>query len=298
MMRIGLFILTNLAVMFVFGIILSLLGIDASSMTGLLIFAAIFGFGGSIISLLLSKTMALRAVGAQVIKQPKNTQEQWLFDVVRRQSEQAKIKMPDVAIYQAPDMNAFATGARRDHSLVAVSTALLETMSKDEAEAVIAHEISHIANGDMVTMTLLQGILNTFVIFISRVLASVVAQAMSERNRGMSTMIYFLIVMVFEFVFGILASIITMWFSRRREFYADAGSARIVGAHKMIAALERLKVSYEPKEDASIMAFCINGVKKAKFSELFMSHPPLDKRIEALRNGTYLSKTENSQLVR
>ncbi|GAA5109644.1 protease HtpX [Orbus sasakiae] len=298
MMRIGLFILTNLAVMFVFGIILSLLGIDASSMTGLLIFAAIFGFGGSIISLLLSKTMALRAVGAQVIKQPKNAQEQWLFDVVRRQSEQAKIKMPDVAIYQAPDMNAFATGARRDHSLVAVSTALLETMSKDEAEAVIAHEISHIANGDMVTMTLLQGILNTFVIFISRVLASVVAQAMSERNRGMSTMIYFLIVMVFEFVFGILASIITMWFSRRREFYADAGSARIVGAHKMIAALERLKVSYEPKEDASIMAFCINGVKKAKFSELFMSHPPLDKRIEALRNGTYLSKTENSQLVR
>lgn len=298
MMRIGLFILTNLAVMFVFGIILSLLGIDASSMTGLLIFAAIFGFGGSIISLLLSKTMALRAVGAQVIKQPKNAQEQWLFDVVRRQSEQVKIKMPDVAIYQAPDMNAFATGARRDHSLVAVSTALLETMSKDEAEAVIAHEISHIANGDMVTMTLLQGILNTFVIFISRVLASVVAQAMSERNRGMSTMIYFLIVMVFEFVFGILASIITMWFSRRREFYADAGSARIVGAHKMIAALERLKVSYEPKEDASIMAFCINGVKKAKFSELFMSHPPLDKRIEALRNGTYLSKTENSQLVR
>lgn len=298
MMRIGLFILTNLAVMFVFGIILSLLGIDASSMTGLLIFAAIFGFGGSIISLLLSKTMALRAVGAQVIKQPKNAQEQWLFDVVRRQSEQAKIKMPDVAIYQAPDMNAFATGARRDHSLVAVSTALLETMSKDEAEAVIAHEISHIANGDMVTMTLLQGILNTFVIFISRVLASVVAQAMSERNRGMSTMIYFLIVMVFEFVFGILASVITMWFSRRREFYADAGSARIVGAHKMIAALERLKVSYEPKEDASIMAFCINGVKKAKFSELFMSHPPLDKRIEALRSGTYLSKTENSQLVR
>lgn len=298
MMRIGLFILTNLAVMFVFGIILSLLGIDASSMTGLLIFAAIFGFGGSIISLLLSKTMALRAVGAKVIKQPKNAQEQWLFDVVRRQSEQAKIKMPDVAIYQAPDMNAFATGARRDHSLVAVSTALLDTMSKDEAEAVIAHEISHIANGDMVTMTLLQGILNTFVIFISRVLASVVAQAMSERNRGMSTMVYFLIVMVFEFVFGILASIITMWFSRRREFYADAGSARIVGAHKMIAALERLKVSYEPKEDASIMAFCINGVKKAKFSELFMSHPPLDKRIEALRNGTYLSKTQNSQLVR
>ncbi|RKS87054.1 heat shock protein [Orbus hercynius] len=297
MMRIGLFILTNLAVMFVFGLVLSIFGVDARSTSGLLIFAAIFGFGGSIISLLLSKTMALRAVGGTVIKQPRNAQEQWLFDVVRRQSEQVNIKMPDVVIYKAPDMNAFATGARRDHSLVAVSTALLESMSQDEAEAVIAHEISHIANGDMVTMTLLQGVLNTFVIFISRILASVVVQAMSERNRGMSTMVYFLIVMVFEFVFGILASLITMWFSRRREFYADAGSAKIVGTQKMIAALERLKVSYEPKEDVSIMAFCINGVKKAKMSELFMSHPPLDKRIEALRNGTYLSQSTDGRLI-
>lgn len=297
MMRIGLFILTNLAVMFIFGIVLSLLGVDASSVTGLLIIAAIFGFGGAIISLLLSKTMALRAVGGQIIKQPRNTQEQWLVDVVRRHSQLVNIQMPDVAIYRAPDMNAFATGARRNHSLVAVSTALLETMSRDEAEAVIAHEISHVANGDMVTMTLLQGILNTFVIFISRILASFVAQAMSERNRGMSTMVYFVIVMIFEFVFGILASLIAMWFSRRREFYADAGSAKIVGANKMIAALERLKVSYEPKEDASIMAFCINGAKKVKFSELFMSHPPLDKRIEALRNGTYLSKTEGGRIV-
>lgn len=298
MMRVGLFILTNLAVMFVFGIVLSIFGIDSSSVTGLLIFAALFGFGGSIISLLLSKTMALKAVGGKVIQQPSNQQEQWLFDVVRRQSEQANIKMPDVAIYRAPDMNAFATGARRDHSLVAVSSALLETMTRDEAEAVIAHEISHIANGDMVTMTLLQGVLNTFVIFISRILAQVVAQALSERNRGMSTIAYYVIVMVFEFVFGILASIITMWFSRRREFYADAGAAKLVGSHKMIAALERLKVSYEPQEDSSIMAFCINGAKKVKFSELFMSHPRLDKRIEALRNGTYLSASnKNSGLV-
>ncbi|WP_392553137.1 protease HtpX [Orbus wheelerorum] len=298
MMRIGLFILTNLAVMFIFGIVLSILGVDASSTSGLLIMAAIFGFGGAIISLLLSKTMALRAVGGQVIKQPQNAQEQWVIDIVRRQSELVNLQMPDVAIYKAPDMNAFATGARRNHSLVAVSTALLETMNRDEAEAVIAHEISHIANGDMVTMTLLQGVLNTFVIFISRILATFVAQAMSERNRGMSTMVYYIIVMVFEFVFGILASLIAMWFSRRREFYADAGAAKIVGAHKMIAALERLKVSYEPKEDASIMAFCINGAKKVKVSELFMSHPPLDKRIEALRHGTYLSKTENGQLVK
>jgi len=297
MMRIGLFILTNLAVMFIFGIVLSLLGVDASSTTGLLIIAALFGFGGAIVSLLLSKTMALRAVGGQIIKQPRNEQEQWLIDVVRRQSEIVNLQMPDVAIYSAPDMNAFATGARRNHSLVAVSNTLLDTMSRDEAEAVIAHEISHVANGDMVTMTLLQGILNTFVIFISRILASVVAQAMSERNRGMSKMVYFIIVMVFEFLFGLLASLIAMWFSRRREFYADAGSAKIVGAHKMIAALERLKVSYEPKEDASIMAFCINGAKKVKISALFMSHPSLDERIEALRSGTYLSKIENGRLV-
>lgn len=293
MMRIGLFILTNLAVMFVFGIVLSLFGVDSSSVTGLLIIAAIFGFGGSIISLLLSKSMAIRAVGGQIIKQPSNAQEQWLVDIVRRQAEQVNIKMPDVVIYQAPDMNAFATGARRDNSLVAVSTALLDTMSRDEAEAVIAHEMSHIANGDMVTMTLLQGVLNTFVIFISRMLASVAAQAISERNRGMSTMLYFAIVMVFEFIFGILASLIAMWFSRRREFYADAGSARLVGTHKMIAALERLKSSYEPKEESTIMAFCINGAKKVKFSELFMSHPALDKRIEALRNNRYSAKPNN-----
>lgn len=293
MMRIGLFILTNLAVMFVFGIVLSLFGVDSSSVTGLLIIAAIFGFGGSIISLLLSKSMAIRAVGGQIIKQPSNAQEQWLVDIVRRQAKQVNIKMPDVVIYQAPDMNAFATGARRDNSLVAVSTALLDTMSRDEAEAVIAHEMSHIANGDMVTMTLLQGVLNTFVIFISRMLASVAAQAISERNRGMSTMLYFVIVMVFEFIFGILASLIAMWFSRRREFYADAGSARLVGTHKMIAALERLKSSYEPKEESTIMAFCINGAKKVKFSELFMSHPALDKRIEALRNNRYSAKPNN-----
>lgn len=288
MMRIGLFLLTNLAVMLVFGIVLSILGIDAHSVTGLLIFALIFGFAGSFISLLLSKTMALKAVGGQIITQPRNAEEYWLLDTVRGLSNQLQIKMPEVAIYRAADMNAFATGARRDHSLIAVSTALLETMNKEEAEAVLAHEISHVANGDMVTMTLLQGVLNTFVIFISRMLASVVSQAMSERSRVMSQMAYFVIVMVFEFVFGILASIIAMWFSRYREFHADAGAAKLVGKDKMIAALQRLKVSYEPQEESTIMAFCINGAKKVKFSELFMSHPSLDKRIEALRNGQFI----------
>ena len=288
MMRIGLFLLTNLAVMLVFGIVLSILGIDAHSVTGLLIFALIFGFAGSFISLLLSKTMALKAVGEQIITQPRNAEEYWLLDTVRGLSNQLQIKMPEVAIYRAADMNAFATGARRDHSLIAVSTALLETMNRDEAEAVLAHEISHVANGDMVTMTLLQGVLNTFVIFISRMLASVVSQAMSERSRDMSQMAYFVIVMVFEFVFGILASIIAMWFSRYREFHADAGAAKLVGKDKMIAALQRLKVSYEPQEESTIMAFCINGAKKVKFSELFMSHPSLDKRIEALRNGQFI----------
>ncbi|WP_085248744.1 protease HtpX [Gilliamella mensalis] len=287
MMRIGLFILTNLAVMFVFGIILSILGVDSHSTLGLLIFAAIFGFGGSFISLLLSKRIALRSVGGQIIIQPSNNQEQWLLDIVRRLSTELNIKMPDVAIYDAQDVNAFATGASKNSSLVAVSSGLLNTMTKDEAEAVIGHEMSHVANGDMVTMTLLQGVLNTFVIFISRTLASVVAQALDDRNRGLSQLTYFIIVMVFEMVFGILASLIAMWFSRYREFHADAGSAKLVGNAKMIAALEKLKTSYEPSEDTSILAFCINGAKKAKFSELFMSHPPLEKRIEALRNNTY-----------
>lgn len=287
MIRIGLFLLTNLAVMFVFGIVLSLFGVDAHSLSGLLIFAAIFGFSGSVISLFMSKTMALKAVGGKIITQPITVDEQWLINIVRRQSQHLNINMPDVAIYQATDMNAFATGARRDSSLVAVSSALLNTMTRDEAEAVIAHEMSHVANGDMVTMTLLQGVLNTFVIFISRILASVTAEMLNERGRGMSQIVYYLIVMVFESIFGILASIIAMWFSRYREFHADAGAAELVGKDKMIAALQRLKMSHEPSEDSSIMAFCINGAKKAKISELFMSHPSLDKRIEALRYETY-----------
>lgn len=293
MMRIALFLLTNLAVMFVFGIILSLTGIRGSSAQGLLIMAALFGFGGAFVSLLMSKWMALKSVGGEVIEHPRNEMEQWLVNTVSRQSQQVGIKMPQVAIYHAPDINAFATGARRDASLVAVSTGLLENMSRDEAEAVIAHEISHVANGDMVTMTLLQGVVNTFVIFISRILAQVAAGFMSNNNDSESEssngnpMVYFAVSMVLEIVFGILASIITMWFSRYREFHADAGSAKLVGREKMIAALQRLKTSYEPQEEGRLMAFCINGRGKP-FSELFLSHPPLDKRIEALRSGQYL----------
>ncbi|HGE8464360.1 protease HtpX [Serratia nevei] len=293
MMRIALFLLTNLAVMLVFGLVLSLTGIQSSSVQGLMIMAGLFGFGGAFVSLLMSKWMALRSVGGEVIEQPRNETENWLLETVRRQSQQAGIAMPQVAIYHAPDINAFATGARRDASLVAVSTGLLQSMSRDEAEAVIAHEISHVANGDMVTMTLIQGIVNTFVIFISRLIAQVAAGFLGNRDGdgegegNGNPMIYFAVSMVLELVFGILASIITMWFSRHREFYADAGSAKLVGREKMIAALQRLKTSYEPQEAGSMMAFCINGKSKS-FSELFMSHPPLDKRIEALRSGLYL----------
>ncbi|MCD1126748.1 protease HtpX [Jinshanibacter sp. LJY008] len=289
MMRIALFLLTNLAVMVVFGIVLSLTGIQGRSVQGLMIMAGLFGFGGAFVSLLMSKWMALRSVGGQVIEQPANEVERWLVETVRRQSQQAGIAMPQVAIYQAPDINAFATGARRNASLVAVSTGLLQNMSRDEAEAVLAHEISHVANGDMVTMTLIQGVVNTFVIFASRLIAQVAAGFMNRDNESSSgnTMVYFAVSMVLELVFGILASIITMWFSRHREFKADAGSAKLVGREKMIAALQRLKTSYEPQEESTMMAFCINGKSKT-FSELFLSHPPLDKRIEALRAGTHL----------
>ena len=275
MMRIALFLLTNLAVMVVFGLVLSLTGIQSSSVQGLMIMALLFGFGGSFVSLLMSKWMALRSVGGEVIEQPRNERERWLVNTVATQARQAGIAMPQVAIYHAPDINAFATGARRDASLVAVSTGLLQNMSPDEA-----------------TMTLIQGVVNTFVIFISRILAQLAAGFMGgNRDEGEESngnpLIYFAVATVLELVFGILASIITMWFSRHREFHADAGSAKLVGREKMIAALQRLKTSYEPQEATSMMAFCINGKSKS-LSELFMTHPPLDKRIEALRTGEYL----------
>lgn len=280
MMRILLFLATNMAVLVVFNIILSLTGIQAQDATGLLIMAALFGFSGSLISLFLSKTMALRSVGAEVITTPRNEAEHWLMNTVRSQAERANLPMPDVAIYHSEDVNAFATGASKNNSLVAVSTGLLNAMTRDEAEAVLAHEVAHIKNGDMVTMTLLQGVLNTFVIFVSRMIAKVVS---SGRDGESSSGVYFLVAMVLEVLFGFLASIIAMWFSRYREFRADAGSAELVGKQKMIAALQRLQKLHEPQElEGQLAAFAING-KRGGLAALFMTHPPLEKRIAALQ---------------
>ena len=286
MKRIILFLITNLAVMLVLSVVLNIVyavtGIRPGSLSGLLVLAAVFGFGGSLISLMMSKSMALRSVGGYVIEQPENEMEHWLMSTVSRQAQSVGIGMPTVAIYDAPDMNAFATGAKRDDSLVAVSTGLLHNMTRDEAEAVLAHEVSHIANGDMVTMTLMQGVVNTFVIFFARMVANMIASSGDdEEGESMNTGVYFMTSMVLEMLFGFLASFITMWYSRRREFYADAGAAQLVGKEKMIAALERLKVSHEPELEGSMMAFGING--KSSLTELLMSHPPLDKRIESLR---------------
>ncbi|MBM7036195.1 protease HtpX [Vibrio ulleungensis] len=286
MKRIALFLATNLAVMLVLSVVLNIVyavtDVEPGSLSGLLVFAALFGFGGSFISLMMSKSIALRSVRGQVIDSPRNETEHWLIETVKQQSQKVGIGMPTVAVYDSPDINAFATGAKRNDSLVAVSTGLLRNMSRDEAEAVLAHEVSHIANGDMVTMTLMQGVVNTFVIFLSRFIANIVAGNRDE-NGGGSMMVYFGVSFVLEMVFGILASFLTRWYSRKREFAADAGAAELVGSHKMIAALEKLKVSYEPQLEGSMMAFGING-KQQTLSELLMTHPPLDKRIDALRS--------------
>lgn len=264
-------------------IIFKVTGIQSQSTAGILVLSLVFGFSGSLISLFLSKTMALRSVGAEVIQQPRNQAEQWLFNTVQRQSQQAGIPMPDIAIYHSADVNAFATGATKNNSLVAVSTGLLDNMTEDEAEAVVAHEIAHITNGDMVTMTLLQGVLNTFVIFLSRMISTAVASTKDENgNSSTNTMVFWITDIVLQMVFGVIATMIAMWFSRYREYRADAGSAKLVGKEKMIMALQRLQRVHEPQEmEGSLAAFMINGVRS---KELFMSHPPLEKRIEALRN--------------
>ncbi|MGF1696125.1 protease HtpX [Vibrio kyushuensis] len=290
MKRIMLFLATNLAVVLVLSVVLNIVyavtGMQPGSLSGLLVMAAVFGFGGSFISLLMSKKIALKSVGGVVIESPRNETEHWLLETVGRQAQQMGIGMPTVAIYDAPDINAFATGAKKDDSLVAVSSGLLHSMTRDEAEAVLAHEVSHIANGDMVTMTLMQGVVNTFVIFLSRFIANIVASNNSdEEGQGSNMMVYFGVSMALELVFGFLASFITMWYSRHREYHADYGAAKLVGSHKMIAALERLKVSHEPQLEGSMMAFGING--KRSMTELLMSHPPLDKRIDALRSYDY-----------
>lgn len=286
MKRIVLFIATNLAVVLLLGIVLnvvfSMTGMSTASTGGLLIFAALFGFGGSFISLFISKWMAKKSTGAQVITQPQSNQEAWLLETVKRQAQQAGIGMPEVAIYPSPEVNAFATGAKKNDALVAVSTGLLDNMTQDEAEAVLAHEISHIANGDMVTLTLIQGVVNTFVIFFARIVAQAIDSFFSsdeEGEGGLGTIGYFAVVMVLELVFGLLASTIVMWFSRQREFRADAGAGKLVGNHKMIAALERLKMGQESQLQGTMMAFGIKGGR----SQLFSSHPPLEDRIQALK---------------
>ena len=290
MKRIVLFLLTNLAVMLVLSVVLNVVmavfGIQYGSTGGLLLLALVFGMGGSFISLAMSKKMALMSTGAQVIEQPSNNTERWLLNVVRQQAERAGIQMPQVAVYDSPEINAFATGMRRDDSLVAVSTGLLRNMTQDEAEAVLGHEVSHAANGDMVTLALIQGVVNTFVIFLARLIGGAIDSALrSDDEEGGYGLAYFGIVIVLELVFGVLASAVVAWFSRQREFRADAGGASLAGRQKMIAALERLRQQMEPSHLPDQMAaFGIRG-KGGGLAALFSSHPPLEQRIEALRAG-------------
>ncbi len=286
--RIALFLLTNLAVLVLAGIVMSVLGVNPNQMSGLLVMAAIFGFGGSFISLLLSKWMAKRSTGAVVISEPRNDTERWLLRTVERQAREAGIGMPEVAVYDGPEINAFATGANRNKALVAVSTGLLHNMSEDEAEAVLGHEIAHVANGDMITMALLQGVLNTFVIVLARVVGGVIDSAMSGNREGGGRGIgYYVIVFVLEMVFGIFATMIAMWFSRHREFRADTGGAQLAGRQKMIAALERLKVNHgQSTLPSQVAAFGIAGGVAQGMRKLMMSHPPLEERIAALRAST------------
>src|SRR3990167_1631369 len=294
MKRILLFVATNIAVLFVLSIsasiLLRVLGIQEMpgglNLQALVIFAAVIGLGGSFISLAMSKWMAKRATGATVIEQPRNSTERWLIETVRRHAKQAGIGMPEVAVFEAPDVNAFATGMSRDSALVAVSTGLLNAMDKDEAEAVLGHEITHVSNGDMVTLALIQGVLNTFVIVLSRVVGYFVDRVLLKNDRDSAGIGFFVSSMVAQIVLGILASMIVMWFSRRREFRADAGGAKLAGREKMIAALNRLKAMHEPAQLPDQMAaFGLSGAPAGGFKRLFMSHPPLDERITALQQG-------------
>ena len=292
MKRIALFLATNIAVLAVLSVVLNLLGIESIldesgtslDFQSLLIFSAVIGFAGSFISLAMSKWSAKRMTGAQVIETPRNESEAWLLETVRRQAEQAGIRCPEVAVYDSPDLNAFATGANRNKALVAVSTGLLRGMNKDAVEAVLGHEVSHVANGDMVTMALLQGVVNTFVVFLSRVIGFVVDRVVFRTERGYGP--GFLIAsIVAQIALGILASMIVAWYSRRREFRADDGGAALAGRAKMISALESLGRAHEPSAlPKSMQAFGISG-GMGRFGKLFMSHPPLEERIAALRQS-------------
>ena len=289
MKRIALFLLTNLAVLLVLSVIARVTGLDrwlavhGGDLSGLLVMAAVFGFGGSLISLAMSKWMAKRAMGVRVIDKPANAEEQWLLSTVQALATQARIGMPEVGIFDSPQPNAFATGARRDAALVAVSTGLLRGMSRSEVEAVVGHEITHVANGDMVTLTLIQGVVNTFVIFLSRVVGTIVDRAMSRDGESRGGIGYFITVMVTQIVFGILANLIVMAFSRHREFRADAGGAQLAGRNNMIAAIERLKSAHAVALPTQMAAFGISGGLASGIGRLFMSHPPLEERIAALQ---------------
>ena len=287
--RVLLLVATNIAIVVLLSITARMLGLDrylqaqggGLDLGALLLFCSLFGFGGAFISLAISKWMAKFSTGAQVITEPRNRAESWLLATVKRQAEQAGVKMPEVAIYDSPEMNAFATGPSRNNALVAVSTGLLYNMREEEVEAVLAHEISHVANGDMVTLTLIQGVVNTFVMFIARIVGNVVDKLVFKNEEGHGPA-FFVTTIVAELVLGLLASIIVMWFSRQREFRADAGAARLVGARGMIGALERLKLNAEGVGlPDGVKALGISG--GPAFAKLFMSHPPLDERIAALR---------------
>ncbi|CAL4321911.1 Protease HtpX [Buchnera aphidicola (Thelaxes suberi)] len=295
MLRTLLFSLTNISIVFMLGVILTITGIKSQSLYGILIYALIFGFFSSIISLFISKWVAMHSVNAQIIQPQRSAIEEWLLETVRKQSKKAKINLPEIAIYSSLDMNAFATGATKNSSLIAVSTGLIKNMSKNEIEAVLAHEISHISNGDMVTMTMLQGVINTFVIFVSKLIAQFVSKIFSSNNNEeennffsidhIHNFIYSILSMILELTLGLIASMIILWFSRKREFCADKDAIYLSSKDNMIAALEKLKKSHEIEISSAMSAFCINNKQNNNFfsSKLFMSHPSLSERIQALK---------------
>lgn len=292
MKRIFLFLMTNMAIVLVLSLSMRLLGVEpylnaqGLNLGALLIFALVMGMGGSLISLAISKWSAKRMVGATVIENPANSEELWLVETVRAQAQQAGIGMPEVAMYDSPDINAFATGMSKNNALVAVSTGLLRSMSRDEAEAVLGHEVSHVANGDMVTLALIQGVVNTFVMFFSRVIGYTVDKLVFKTERGTGPA-FFVTMIIAELVLGVLASIIVMWFSRQREFRADTGGAQLAGRSKMIAALEKLKLGQNNVHlPEKMAAFGISGEKSSGLKRLFMTHPPLEERIAALKAST------------
>ena len=291
MIRILLFLGTNVAILLVLSIAMKVLGVESMlqdtgmNVTAMLIFAGVIGFGGSFISLAISKWMAKRAMSVHVIEKPRNSTEQWLVETVRRQAREAGIGMPEVGIFNSPDPNAFATGMNKNNALVAVSTGLMDRMSADEVEAVLGHEVAHVANGDMVTLALIQGVVNTFVIFIARVIGYVVDRVVFKNERGHGPG-FWITTIVAQMILAVLASIIVMWFSRWREFRADGGGARLAGREKMISALEKLRAVHQPTQmPDQLAAFGIRGGMGQGIKKLFMSHPPLEERIMALKTG-------------